>query len=212
MGLDDSYSESNQGTSFTLDGFTTAAGQSFQSTGGDISSAKFYIKKYGSPTGSAYAKLYAHSGTFGTSSVPTGSALATSSALDVSTTTTSYVLYQLTFSTSYTMTASTYYVIVIEYTAGDGVNFLEIGSDFTSPTHGGNACDYYSSAFHAYSSVDTCFYVYVADAAATVINIGDTWKTIDWTGSQINIGDVWKTITYVGINIGDVWKTVYGTP
>lgn len=42
----------------------------------------------------------------------------------------------------------------------------------------------------------------------TSINIGDSFKAIDWTGSKINIGDVWKAIVGVKINIGDVWKKV----
>ena len=60
-------------------------GQSFTTTGSvlKLSSCKFYLVKVGSQTGAMYAKVYAHSGTYGTSSIPTGSALATSDVLDI---------------------------------------------------------------------------------------------------------------------------------
>ena len=65
-------------------GGNPAVGQSFTGNGLILNSAEFYLKKKGSPTGNAVVKIYAHSGTYGTSSVPTGSALATSDNFDVS--------------------------------------------------------------------------------------------------------------------------------
>jgi len=84
--LIDFYSESNFSSQDGLSSaYSTGHAQSF--TCGfncNLDSAKFYFSKGGSPTGNAYAKVYAHSGTYGTSSVPTGAALATSDAVDVS--------------------------------------------------------------------------------------------------------------------------------
>lgn len=165
--LVDSYSESNQNNTDPLDssaGDFQGAGQSFTATGGNLYSAKFYIAKSGSPTGFAVAKLYAHGGTFGLSSVPTGTALATSDNFDVSTLTTSLALNELLFTgaNQYAMSASKY-VITLEYGAGSGTNFVSIGSDSTSPTHGGNYTLLQSAAWAAFSGVDLCFYVYKVD-------------------------------------------------
>lgn len=71
-----SYSEANNDGGYTLNSFNTGyyggAGQSFLNNAAQnkITSAKFYLKKSGSPTGTAIAKLWSHTGTYGTSSVP----------------------------------------------------------------------------------------------------------------------------------------------
>jgi hypothetical protein len=49
-------------------------------------------------------------------------------------------------------------------------------------------------------------------AAVTALNIGDTFKAIDWTGSKINVGDAWKATRTVKVNIADAWKRVYSSP
>lgn len=69
-----------------------------------------------------------------------------------------------------------------------------------------------TSTFSDNTTVYAIYAVWEAAASVSVINIGDTWKEIDWANSQINIGDTWKAISAVQINIGDTWKTVYGTP
>ena len=40
-----------------------------------------------------------------------------------------------------------------------------------------------------------------------LINIGDSWKTVD--SMLINIGDVWKPVTEAKVNIGDIWKSIF---
>ena len=73
-GLIDSFSEANVNDYNTLyNGVYTFLGQSFTNTNaGVLDSAKFYLKKSGSPTGSVYAKVYAHTGTYGTSGCQAG--------------------------------------------------------------------------------------------------------------------------------------------
>lgn len=95
----DSYSEANRDSEWSIFGAASSAvSQSFTATGVTLDSAKFYLRKsVGSPTGNATAILYAHSGTFGTNSVPTGSALATSDPFDVSTLTSSFQLATFNF-------------------------------------------------------------------------------------------------------------------
>jgi len=142
-------------------------GQSFHVTNkANLASGIFYGMKSGLPTGNAVAKLYAHSGTFGTSSVPTGDALATSGNFDVSTVSDSdYSSMEFTFSTPYEMQADTNYVMVLEFAGGDGNNVLYVGLDHVSPAHSGNMSSY-STSWSAYSAYDLIFYVY-GDLVAT---------------------------------------------
>ena len=87
----DSYGVANFGALDTLtsthpsaSGAKSAWYQSFEApVTANLSSVQFYIRKTLSPTGNAVAVLYAHTGTFGTSSAPTGAALATSDEVDV---------------------------------------------------------------------------------------------------------------------------------
>lgn len=160
----DSYSESNQNSTAFLDSANhKGIAQSWKTPPAiyNLNSAKFWLKKAGSPTGNATANLYTHSGTFGTSSVPTGAALATSDVLDVSTLTLSYQLITLNFSGSnqYLVTGNTNYVISIEYTAGDASNLVHVGWDFSSPTHAGNYSQL-NGSWAATATADCCFYVY----------------------------------------------------
>jgi len=148
----DSYSESNHDS-----GYGYPCGQSFTGNGSILDSAKVFTSREGSPSGNCYIKIYAHSGTFGTSSVPTGSALATSDVRDASTLT-SYGLSTFTFSGAerIRLINNTHYVMVFDYSGTD----LSIGGDMTSPTHDGNYCGYYNGSWTAYSGYDLCFYIY----------------------------------------------------
>lgn len=154
------YSESNKDSDQALDNTTTAISQSFAGTAGLLSSCKFYLKKSGTPTGNAVAKLYAHSGTLGTSSVPTGRCLAISDPFDVSTLTTSSQLIEFKFSWPSTLTA-TNWCIVLEYTAGTASNFVQVGYDASAPSHGGNKATFASATWTAQSGHDVCFYAYL---------------------------------------------------
>ncbi len=165
----DSYSESNNDGGGRLysggafeDVFGEAAAQAFDSGSyGTLDSAKFFLSRTGSPTGNAVAKLFAHSGTFGSSSSPTGSALATSDNFDVSTLTTSLALvtFNFTGANRYAMTPSTKYCIVVEYAGGGATNRINFGADGSSPTHPGNMAVYGGGSWFV-SAKDLCFYVY----------------------------------------------------
>jgi hypothetical protein len=114
-----------------------AVAQSFTGAGFDLISCKFVLSKLGTPTGNCYAKLYAHSGTYGTSSVPTGSALATSDAFDVSTLSSTPTWHELSFSTPYTLVDGTKYCIVAEFTGGNNINYIYVRYK-NSDVHEGN--------------------------------------------------------------------------
>jgi hypothetical protein len=83
----DSYSESNYDGIINVGGTQSACGQSFTGDGSNLGSVKFYLKKNagGPASGNLEARIYAHSGTFGTSSVATGAVLATSDIVNIST-------------------------------------------------------------------------------------------------------------------------------
>ncbi len=162
--LEDSYSESNSDAFTIMNGGTEALGQSFLSTGGTLASAKFYLKKTGSPTGNITSKIYAISNAYGGGNdASTGAALATSDAIDITTLSTTEALITFTFSgaNQYAMSAGTAYIIDVEYTGTVG-NQLEVGTDNSSPTHTGNACSFTSqgACTSASSGSDISFYLY----------------------------------------------------
>jgi hypothetical protein len=183
--LIDSYSEVNVTSNFYIaDGLNvggrTAAGVSFEvsASGLQISSCKFYLKKQGSPTGDMVAKLYTHAGTFGESSIGTGTALATSTGIDASTLSTSYALITFTFTSSYALVNGAYYVVVVEWLGSGYVNYIFIGYKSEHVEGHGNFCyEKYGSAWSYNGTQTPAFYVYGSPAAATgagqVIIIGD---------------------------------------
>lgn len=162
--IEDSYSETNQSGQAETSSEYTAIGQSFTAdTTTKIFQCKFYLKKDNLPTGTAVAKLYAHTGTYGTDGKPTGGVLATSDPYTVSDLTTSFQLITFTFTgvNRYEMSAGTYYCIVVDYTAGDNSNHLCFGSDLSAPSHDGNLLEYSNvSGWNGNGSYDLCFYVY----------------------------------------------------
>src|SRR5688572_28958602 len=99
MAVIDSYSEANRdGSTAIHGGGVEGMSQSFTGNGGTLGSVRLQLNKTGSPTGTAVVKVYAHSGTFGTDSVPTGAALATSDTFDVATLTGDLELITFMFS------------------------------------------------------------------------------------------------------------------
>lgn len=127
-----------------------------------LTRVRLRMKKTGSPTGNLTANLYAHSGTFGTSSIPTGAALATSVSFDVSKLTTSYLEYEIAFLTQYEMAASTNYVIAFEHAVVDGSNYVQIQGLAGSGTHAGNRSQNVASTWTATSGDDLYFKVYAS--------------------------------------------------
>ena len=161
--LIDSYSEANQNGTATINGTRTAVGQIFTpSVSAYIRSSKFYLSKENSPTGTIVAKLYAVTGTPGSTAVATGSPLAISAGLDVSTLSAWPTLALVTFDftlNGYLMSAGVPYAIVVEYPGGSSTNTVPVGID-TSGTHPGNKAELNSGFWIADADFDTIFYVY----------------------------------------------------
>jgi len=151
------------------EGQNVGLGQSFCSGGGVLDSAKFYCAKTGSPTGNAYAKIYAHGSEdiYGEESTPVGSPLAVSDARDVSEFL-SYPSIQLeTFNFSganrITLTAATPYVVTIEYSEENLANYVVVGYDDGTLEHDGNYSSLlYEADWESDEDIDLIFYVYVS--------------------------------------------------
>ena len=173
MAVVDSYSETTGDTDLYAEGSTYGRGQSFTGDGSTISSCKFYIKRRaGGGTGNLYAKVYGHTGTFGSSSTGTGATLATSGAVDVTTVSNAaYNLVEFTFSGAdqITLTNGTKYVIFLNTQGVSGFT-VTVRADTSSPTHAGNTCEIYNGSWYA-GGGDLCFYVYGSGAAGTPITI-----------------------------------------
>jgi hypothetical protein len=192
----DSYSESNQSGSGNLssvneDGY----GQSFAGANQTIMAAKFYLKKSGVPTGNATARIYAHTGTFGSSGIPTGAALATSGTFDVSTLTTSYQLITFTFS-GLSISSGTNYFVACEYSGGDGSNNVQIRFDLTSPIHGGNLAYLDGGVWTADSSGDMVFYIYYDGALLDKVSGTDAGFLNTVTGGDTDPFNSGEKVSY----------------
>ena len=157
-------SNAETGNDFIVgNGTSTGQAQAF-AVGGNATRlvrARFKLKKVLAPTGALTFVLYAHSGTFGVSSIPTGAALATSEEFEVADLTTAYQEIELRFigDQSVEMTASTSYVIAVEYTGGDASNYVDVEGD-TTGTHAGNQSDEAAATWTPAAAEDLWFEVY----------------------------------------------------
>jgi len=171
-----SYAESNLSDSIQIGAANAdTAGQTFTpSANGKLTSVKFKLIRYGTPTGNAYVKLYAMTGTYGTTGVPTGAVLATSDALDVSTIPLlTWTLMEINFSgaNQYDLVTGTNYALSVDWTdGGDGSNYIEVANDSTTPSHGGNMYELYNGSYYPDSGKDLLFYVYAAPVGSLVVS------------------------------------------
>ena len=142
------------------------------------------MNKQGSPNGTVKAELYAHTGTFGTSGVPTGAVLATSTTvIDNTTLPTSAAWTQFEFDGTVTLTNATKYVIVVTTTNTlDSLNAAVISGDTSSPTHAGNSVLFNGTVWSASSIQDNIFQVFTDTAAAPTTAV--TYDSPNLTNGQ----------------------------
>lgn len=155
-GTADSYSDSNINSHSKT--HTVRQGQSFNGNGGLVSQVTFYLLVEGSnPTsGTFYAEIFAHTGTYGGGGVGTGSALATSTSksfTDISTTRTAITF---TFPSPIKVVSGTKYVVVVNENDLDRDIFF--GGDDSSPSHGGSVVGF-SASWTARTDLDAAFIV-----------------------------------------------------
>jgi len=197
-----SYTEENQNSYSWLSGAEKIkAAQSFDSgVGGVLSSCKFYIAKYGSPTGNAVATLYAHTysvgNTWGAYSIPTGTALATSDVFDVATipsTSLGLITFNFSGANKYPLISNTKYCIAIEYSGGNSSNDFKLGYDNTSSTGAGNGSDmeHGTSVWTAVNGRDYIFYVYaeIGTLSAKVNIFNEVTRTVS-AKTRIKFGGI----------------------
>lgn len=136
MAIIDSYEDSN--ASQTTNVSTTLYGQSFLNASSvTLRSIAFKLSAAVSIEGPIVARLYAHTGVFGTSSEPTGAALATSEELYSDDIGVSARWWAFNIPGGYSLSASTHYCVAIQPVATLPTSvFVRVQN--SSPTHAGN--------------------------------------------------------------------------
>lgn len=135
----DSYAPTEDGDVDVYSGSIIRVSQLFTGTVGDLSRATWSIRKQGSPTGNVYARLYADA-----TGTPTGSHIAESKPIDITTLTTSFADVDFEFEDEYTLAAIDYH-IAIEYSGGDSSNRLEV--EYLTAGNTGEYCHTYVSSW-----------------------------------------------------------------
>jgi hypothetical protein len=141
------------------------------------------VKKVASPTGYVTVAIYADSG-----GNPTGSALASSDAMDVSLFPTSYGWFRFPFRVPVSLTASTQYHLVMTSTsANDTTNYFNWGAIGSDAYAGGVAKRWDGSAWQTssvagFNAVDMAFKTYITqnDTAVTMPTGYDQRALIGW--------------------------------
>lgn len=164
ISLVDSYTEANRTKDQLLySGSNVYVGQTFHNRdAATLVGCEFYMKSLGTVSGTMYAKLYSVTGSFGSTAIPTGSALATSEFVMAEWLTTSSQLILFSFSDSYQLAADTDYCICVYWDGtGDASNCVKVGSDDATLTHSGNGFTGDGSTWsYINPEEDVPFYVY----------------------------------------------------
>ena len=190
----DSYSETNYGANHALldnptgnpySSFT--CGQSFTTPDDGkyyfLSSCKFYLKLNSGSTYNITAKLYTHSGTYGTTSVPTGTALATSDAVTTGLTGSfALITFSFTGDNKIPLSPNTHYVIIAKFNSGDAT--VIFGVDQLPESHSGNFISWNISTWSPWGTgADGIFYVYGEEALTLTISAVSNGATYPAAGT-----------------------------
>ena len=132
------------------------------------------MKKTNSPTGNIYAYLYAMTGSYGSTGIPTGTYLAKSDPLNVATLSTSTSATNFTFSgvNQYYMTAGSKYVLIVSGEGASSLPDIYIMSNSLADTHAGNFVYYETStpAWWPGDSEDLLFWAYGSNYYTTAVS------------------------------------------
>lgn len=126
-----------------------------------LAATKFWIQSFGSPTMNVVSKIYAKTGTCGSTAVPTGSALATSDNVAASSvpSTLGWKLFPFSGANQIAQSTSTCYEACIEYSSGNNSDFLIAARDPVYVTDPGNYAAHTSGTWGADANKDLIFSV-----------------------------------------------------
>lgn len=187
--LVDSYDESNASANLGVGdpADRTKAAQSFTGNGKVLSRAGFYAARGTSAVPADFvAVLYAHSGTYGaTGSVPTGTALATSTSRNSSSFSTLFPAFTwefFNFDGTFTLVNGTRYFISFEsVTPGTGT-YATLKYDSTSPTHDG----VYAVYVGGWTSTSTADVIFDVRSPSGTTAVGYASALLDNTAPSTN--------------------------
>ena len=183
--LADSYPASNaEGAGSALYATAPSWAQSFLANGGTLTRAGFFLSKVGAPNGTVTAALYAHTGTFGTTGLPTGSPLTTSTTTITSTSVgTTAAWYYFDFDGTVTLTNATPYCIAVTTTNTQTTtaDSLRAARNTSAPAHAGTGTTF-SGGSWSNQFLDLVFEVYAK--AVTTGNVA--YPVIDSYQGSIN--------------------------
>jgi len=161
--LIDSCSIANAGSA--SQSVATGIGQSFTGNGSQLTSCSFYLRYSITPlTGTLYATLYAHTGTYGTSGKPTGPILASSKSVNCSlvTDTDSLINFGFVGAQRVTPVNGTKYVIVLVH-IGDASGNRCWARRTDASAHAGNGSYKDTNWIVIPAGIDFIFYVFSGD-------------------------------------------------
>jgi hypothetical protein len=147
----------------------SSVGQTFTGNGGVLANARFKVDRNTATAGTVRAKVYAHSGRWGTDGVPTGDPIATSNTINLmSLISGSFNWVEFIFPTGTTLENGTHYVLTFEFLdipIGTEVWVMQDGTG----THGGNRVVYMEGGGWAgWSTIDTPFAIADESGKATI--------------------------------------------
>jgi len=180
----DWYSETNAGVDAQINFTTIGRGQSFLGNGQNLSRVGMWLKRIGTAPGTVSARLYAHSGTYGTSSVGTGTPLANATTvLSCSAISTAFSWVYFDFDPTYTLVNGTPYVVEVftSVTGTDASNTLACSQD-TTGAHGGNATQH-TTGWSALAN-DQIFDVSTVSVATPTSSLLQSWPETYRTGNK----------------------------
>ena len=168
-----SYEQGVSAETFIFDTNLTIASQSFtlsSATSTPLYSAKFWLFKYGAPTGNAYVKIFNVSGPIA-STTPSGSAIATSDPINVASLPTSATLTEVLFTGSNAITLPAgNYSVGIEFIGGTITNCIAVSHAISNTGSAPGSSSFYKSPTWTLfnSGDDTSYYLYTADPVVAV--------------------------------------------
>jgi hypothetical protein len=126
------------------------------STTQTIASLGLWLKKVGSPTGTVTVRIETTSAGTPTGTLADANAAATFSESVLGT---SYAEQAVTFSTSFSLVAGTYAIVISTSRSASEFNYIQWGADASSPGASGGAMYSYSGSWSA-ESKDAVYYIY----------------------------------------------------